>query len=140
MTSETDMDVKLELKTVMDKIRTLSMGKNKETTVSWILILRLLFCTVMEHSIYLLLPRDLKSPVNTINYYYHNLLLHKSVKVTHDIVHVQCHVYQFIVVSASTAGNASADSWTQGLRKLYGAGTYTVHVHCKTRRLEIPTH
>ena len=34
MTSETDMDVKLELKTVMDKIRTLSMGKNKEITVS----------------------------------------------------------------------------------------------------------
>ena len=23
---------------------------------------------------------------------------------------------------ASTAGNASADSWTQGFRKLYGAG------------------
>lgn len=32
--SETDLDVKLELKTVMDKIRTLSMGKNKETVVS----------------------------------------------------------------------------------------------------------
>lgn len=42
MTLETDMDVKLELKTVMDKIRTLSMGKNKETIVSWVLILRLL--------------------------------------------------------------------------------------------------
>ena len=37
---ETDLDVKLELKTVMDKIRTLSMGKNKEITVSQ-LILRL---------------------------------------------------------------------------------------------------
>jgi hypothetical protein len=34
VTLETDLDVKLELKTVMDKIRTLSMGKNKETTVS----------------------------------------------------------------------------------------------------------
>lgn len=54
MTSETDMDVKLELKTVMDKIRTLSMGKNKETTVSWVLILTLLFCTVMEYAVYLL--------------------------------------------------------------------------------------
>ena len=34
MTLETDLDVKLELKTVMDKVRTLSMGKNKEITVS----------------------------------------------------------------------------------------------------------
>ena len=59
MTLETDMDVKLELKTVMDKIRTLSMGKNKETTVSWVLILRLL---VMEYyAVYLLLPRDLRA-------------------------------------------------------------------------------
>ena len=46
------MDVKLELKTVMDKIRTLSMGKNKETTVSWVLILTLLFCIVMEYAVY----------------------------------------------------------------------------------------
>ena len=38
-------------------------------------------------------------------------------------------VYQFIVVSASTAGNASADSWTQGLRKLYGPGTYTQYMY-----------
>ena len=32
--SESDLDVKLELKSVMDKIRTFSLGKNKEIVVS----------------------------------------------------------------------------------------------------------
>ena len=31
--SESDLDVKLELKSVMDKIRTFSLGKNKEIVV-----------------------------------------------------------------------------------------------------------
>ena len=48
---ETDLDVKLELKTVMDKIRTLSMGKNKEITVSQ-LILRLLICITTIYMYY----------------------------------------------------------------------------------------
>ena len=32
--SESDLDVKLELKSVMDKIRTFSLGKNKDIVVS----------------------------------------------------------------------------------------------------------
>ena len=32
--TESDLDVKLELKSVMDKIRTFSLGKNKEIVVS----------------------------------------------------------------------------------------------------------
>ena len=77
MTSETDMDVKLELKTVMDKIRTLSMGKNKETIVSWVLILRLLVYTVMEHAVYLLLPRDLRTGV--VHFSHGTLPTHQSI-------------------------------------------------------------
>lgn len=51
MISESDLDVKLELKTVMDKIRTICMGKNKEITVSQLPVLKALCSTYHTHTL-----------------------------------------------------------------------------------------
>ena len=59
--SESDMDVKLELKSVMDKIRTFSLGKNKEIVVSSPYLREVTTCRAVEYGI-VALKNPLKDP------------------------------------------------------------------------------